>query len=464
MKTQTIPLFILLIFIMTACAPQGVPSMPTPIPTSMVAQKPTYTVQRGPVVRVLELRGRVSSVNQKDLFFGTNGVVDEVLVSRGEMVEAGQILAHLTERESYEAALADAKLELIKTQIALDALTEEADLHSAEALVEMVKALSELEAARRERAGMDKPRAGELTIDKAETNLALAEMSLKEARKQFEEVKHKRNIHPDRVVALNNLLSAIQVRDQALANLNWYKGHPTEEHIFSSDANVALAEAKYQEAVVKYERLKNGPAPYDVALAEASQARAQVNLDKAQANLDSLTITAPFDGEVLSLALSPGMQVTAFKTVLTLVDPEGLEITLLPTSSELVEISIGQATLIRLPNRPGQEFGGVVRYLPLSANGGSSGQGTDQSVRVSFEDSNALLTMGEVATVLIQLEQRDNALWISPAALRTFQGREFVIIQDGDVQRRVDVRLGLKSQDRIEILEGLSEGQIVLGP
>jgi len=463
MKTQTILSLILLIFVLTACAPQGAPSIPTPIPTSMVAQKPTYAVQRGTVARVLELRGRVSAVKQEDLFFGTNGVVDEVFISRGELVKAGQILAHLTERESYEAALADANLELIKTQKALDALTEEADLRSAEALMEMVEARSELEAARRERAGMDKPRASELTIDKAETNLALAEMTLKEARKQFEEVKHKRNIHPERVVALDNLLSAIQVRDQALANLNWYMGHPTEEHVFSSDAKVALAEAKYQEAVAKYERIKNGPDPYDVALAEASLARAQVNLDKAQANLDSLTITAPFDGEVLSLALSPGMQVTAYKTVLTLVDPEGLEITLLPTSSELAEISVGQAALVRLPNRPGQELIGVVRYLPLSSNSGSSGQETNQSVRVSLEDSNALLNMGEVATVLIQLEQRDNVLWISPAALRTFQGREFVIIQDGDVQRRVDVRLGLKSQDRVEILEGLSEGQVVLG-
>jgi len=463
MKNLIIILFVLILSLLTGCAPQGAPSIPTPIPTSIVVQKPTYTVQRGSVVRVLEMHGRVLAVNQEDLYFSMDGVVDEVLVSRGDMVKAGQVLATLTERGSFEAALADAQLELIKTQKVLDALLEEADLHSAEALVEMVSAQTELEAVKGEQASIDKPRASELAIDKAETNLALAELNLKETHRQWEKVKNKRNTHPKRVVALTNLISAIQERDQALAILNWYNGHPTEAFITAIDAKVALVEAKYQMSVAKYERVKDGPDPYDVALAEASQARAQVNLDKAQANLDSLTITAPFDGEILSLALSPGLQVTAFKTVLTLVDPEGLDIALFPTISELADISIGQATLIRLSNHPGQELSGVIRYLPLPSNSNSSGQETDQSVRVSVDDSSALLTLGEVATVFIQLEQRENVLWISPAALRNFQGRDFVIIQDGDVQRRVDVRLGLRSQDRIEILEGVSEGQVVLG-
>ncbi len=464
MKNKIILSLILIAISLAACAPQGAPSIPTPVPTSIVAQKPTYTVQRGTVAKVLELRGRVSAVKQEDLFFGTNGVVDDVLVSRGGTVRAGQVLAQLTERATYEVTLADARLELIKTQKALDALTEEADLRSAEALVDMLKAKSELDEAKKERAGIELPRASDITLLKAEAIYAMAELNLKEARKQWAEVERLRAINPERFNALTNLSSALQERDRALANLNWYQGHATEEYIASTDARVALLEAKYQETVVIYDRIKDGPDPYDVALAEASLARAQVTLDKAQANLDSLTITAPFDGEVLSLALTPGMQVTAFKTVLTLVDPAGLEITLLPTASELAEISVGQPTRIRLPNRPGQELSGVVRYLPLPSSNPSSGQGTDQSVRVSFDDSNTLLTMGEVATVIIQLEERENVLWISPAALRTFQGRDFVIIQDGDVQRRVDVRLGLKTQDRIELLEGLSEGQIVLGP
>jgi hypothetical protein len=97
--------------------------------------------------------------------------------------------------------------------------------------------------------------------------------------------------------------------------------------------------------VRKYERIKDGPDPLDVDLAEATLDHAQLNLNKAQANLDGLTIAAPFDGQVLSMSLSPGMQVTAFKPVMTVVDPAGLEITL-PHDLQLAEISVGQEAIM----------------------------------------------------------------------------------------------------------------------
>jgi membrane fusion protein, macrolide-specific efflux system len=39
-----------------------------------------------------------------------------------------------------------------------------------------------------------------------------------------------------------------------------------------------------------------------------------------------------------------------------------------------------------------------------------------------------------------------------------------VVVQDGAVQRRVDVKVGLQSDDRVEIVAGLSEGQVVVAP
>ncbi|UCC61429.1 MAG: secretion protein HlyD, partial [Anaerolineae bacterium] len=60
-------------------------------------------------------------------------------------------------------------------------------------------------------------------------------------------------------------------------------------------------------------------------------------------------------------------------------------------------------------------------------------------------------------------EEKDDVLWLPPAAIRTFQGREFVIVQEADRQRRADVQIGIESQDRVEILEGLEEDQIVVG-
>jgi HlyD family secretion protein len=463
MKIKYLIAFLVLI-LLSACVPQAQETPPTPVPTPIVPQKPVYTVQRGRVSRVLELRGRVSAIRQQELFFRTSGTVDSVLVSRGESVSAGQVLAHLSEREKFEAAVTDARLDVVKVQRELDKLFAESGLRSAEALVDLHKAQDELAKARRELATLGKVRASNLTIAEAETHYVLMNSQLEEARRWWENVQHRDPTDMERMQALANLTGIQRSRDQALATLNWYKGHSSPEEISAAEAKLALAEAKLKEAERKYERIKDGPDPYDVSLAEATLARAEGALKKAEAELESLEIIAPYDGVVLSVALSPGMQVTAFKAVLTVVDPQGLEITLLPSSAELSELSAGQAAVVRLANRPGQEYPGQVRSVPLTSGSTAAGQASDQSVRVSLEDKDMLLTMGEIATVTIALEERDSVLWLSPAALRTFQGRDFVIIQDGEIQRRVDIRLGLKSQERVEILEGLADGQSVLGP
>jgi len=91
-------------------------------------------------------------------------------------------------------------------------------------------------------------------------------------------------------------------------------------------------------------------------------------------------------------------------------------------------------------------------------------QQKDRLTRIDLAGETTALELGELATLTIILEERENVLWLPPAPLRTFQGRNFVVVQDGDVQRRVDVRLGIQSDERVEILEGVSEGQIVVGP
>jgi len=113
-------------------------------------------------------------------------------------------------------------------------------------------------------------------------------------------------------------------------------------------------------------------------------------------------------------------------------------------------------------NRPEQDLVGSVRQLPF-IGGSDSTNNDDKAVHVALHDKNVKLELGELATVNITLEQKDNALWLPPAAIRTFQGRDFVVIQDGSVQRRVDVKLGIKGEDRVEVLEGVQDGQVVVG-
>ncbi|NJN83247.1 MAG: hypothetical protein HC802_13820 [Caldilineaceae bacterium] len=71
--------------------------------------------------------------------------------------------------------------------------------------------------------------------------------------------------------------------------------------------------------------------------------------------------------------------------------------------------------------------------------------------------------LGDLVRVTVELERKDDVLWLPPQALRVFDGRRFAVLQDGDTQRRIDVNVGIETPDRVEVEEGLEEGQTVIG-
>jgi multidrug efflux pump subunit AcrA (membrane-fusion protein) len=52
---------------------------------------------------------------------------------------------------------------------------------------------------------------------------------------------------------------------------------------------------------------------------------------------------------------------------------------------------------------------------------------------------------------------------LPPDAIRSFEGRRFVVIREGDRDRRVPVEIGIETEDLVEITEGVEEGDIIVG-
>ena len=116
---------------------------------------------------------------------------------------------------------------------------------------------------------------------------------------------------------------------------------------------------------------------------------------------------------------------------------------------------------VSLDTAPGKAFAGVVRRLPQV---GAASTATDKSVRVTVEGASEAMKEGDLARVTIVTSRKDSTLWLPPQAIRNFQGRRFVVVRDADGERRSDVKIGLQSDDRVEILSGVLEGQTVIAP
>jgi multidrug efflux pump subunit AcrA (membrane-fusion protein) len=471
------------------------------VPTPVTVQKPTYTVQRGAVTKSLRLGGRVLPVRQQDLFFRTDGYVKDVYFKRGDTVKGGDVLAELETGElANQLAEAEMAVQVAETKLI------QARQENAEALIEAQLAL--------DKANMAALQAGALgavnTLEEAQANVERYEQRFRNTAAIYEDAQANRRLsdfekekikksYEDARRLLENAKALLEAEENlaaVLAGLETaravYEQAQADPELSGEAKDAAFqafeaATAAYVDAWIAYgrtlggkfplgyearkagldaalakmkvEKLKRGPDPMLALDVEKARLSLQVNQEK----VSNTRLVAPFDGEILSFNLTPGSQVTAFRAVLTLADPAALEITAIPTPEELADLGVGQAAVVRLSAQPGKEFAARVRSLPILSGTDPEEETGDQAVRINLEDPSVALTLGEAATVVIQIETRADVLWLPPAAIRTFQGQDFVFIESGGVQRRVNVRLGLKSDDRVEILEGLEEGQVVVG-
>jgi multidrug efflux pump subunit AcrA (membrane-fusion protein) len=420
---------------------------PTPLPTAVVPEKPTYTVQRGAVVDSLTFTGRVSPVKESELYFRTDGRVLRVYVERGDAVQSGDLLAELDVEALYrQLAQAELTIETAKTE--LSSAEAEVAYNLARARVNLDK----------ERIALDKLRDYDRQVDLAvvEAELEKATLDLQEAQEKYDAVSWQPNItmRPEAEALQEATLSHARAKaayDQAVQ-----QAAQRAYDIQSQQKQVELSR-------LEVERLETG---VDPRLLQAVT-KAELELVDLQAQITDTLILAPFDGQVTAVSTAAGKAVDGFEAVFILADLTDLEVTAELSAEEMGKLSEGQAASVVPVEYPGQELPATVRSLPYPYGSGGSATDPDEEDRNTHLDvdfGTLEVETGDLVRATVVLEQKDGVLWLPPAAIRTFEGRKFVVALEGAAQRRVDVTLGIESEERVEIVDGLEEGLVVIGP
>lgn len=418
---------------------QGAPT-PTPIPTMPVVARPTYTVQIGDAVEELEFSGRIAPVVEEALFFRTSGYVGNIYVQRDDRVQEGEVLAELE--------TTDLRNQLAQAQAELEAI----ELGSERRLAEAQAALHTAEL-RLAQARVNDP-TPQVTI--AEVDLERAQIAYADAQEEY-------------LKALDRTWEPEEVREAMAYSLH------------QAELSLRVAEALHQQAVQSRQAHT-----YDLQILEqevdlaqmlleevevgADVEMARLNVQRLESLLSDARISAPFDGRILSIGTSEGRMAEAYREVIVVADVSELEVSADLNQDELEQLAEGMEATIVLSNRPGEEIEGFIRVLPYPYGGGGRSttgvEDTDRSARVSFADgvTGLNLEVGNSVRVTVIVKHKENVLCLPPEAIRTFEGREFVVVQEGEGQRRVDVRVGIEGLDCVEIEEGLTEGQVVIGP
>ena len=197
--------------------------------------------------------------------------------------------------------------------------------------------------------------------------------------------------------------------------------------------------------------------------ANASLQAALAAAELARKSVKDTEIRAPLSGLVSQRLVQPGERVPIDGRVLEVVDLSRLELEAAVAPEDIVGVNIGQAALLQVDGMAVGVPARVVRINP-STQAGTRAVMTYLSVEPLPGLRQGLFARGSIEM------QRKSALVVPLSALRLEQALPYVLaVQDGKVvQRRVklgsrgDVTIAGQSENAVEILEGLREGETVL--
>ena len=278
-------------------SPESTPVVPTVTPASGVAAE-----------------GHLVPRDSAWLNFEQAGKVAEVLVEEGQQVKQGDVLARLSNREQMDAALKAAELEQLNAQQALDELKKKAGLAGGQARQALAEAQKAAIDAHQKLDDLDTDDTQQ-KIDDAWVDVQAAKDKLTDAQDEFDKYKDLDLDNTNRKNAESDLKDAQKEYDDKLRAHDLLKNDLEQARAQAEEADAALADAQRE-----YDARQNGPDPDELALAQSRLENAKAQVTAAQASLDNLELTAPFDGTIVHLDISSGEQVTPAQPIMQLAD------------------------------------------------------------------------------------------------------------------------------------------------
>jgi len=219
--------------------------------------------------------------------------------------------------------------------------------------------------------------------------------------------------------------------------------------------------ARAQQTSAQAQSLANADAGTDILQAQAQLDQARAAITTAQARLAQTQVIAPATARVLTRQVEPGQIVQPGKALMSLALAGPTQLIAQVDERFLEQLQPGQSTSVVADAFPDQRFSARVLSIAPAVDAQRG------AIEVKFSLDKAPPTfLREDMTLSVEVEtaRRERALVLPLGALRSQTGStsaSVLIVQDGRAKVR-PVRLGLRTLDAAEVLEGLAPGDIVL--
>ncbi|MBI4610240.1 MAG: efflux RND transporter periplasmic adaptor subunit [Candidatus Rokubacteria bacterium] len=416
-----------------------------PAKVQQIMDKVTYT-------------GSISPYQEVTVYPRWEGWVQEFKLYEGDRVEQGQVVARLDRAEI------GAVVEQARSMVAqAEGEVRQMEAQLARAKVEVAKAAEEraqAEAALKEAEAM-------LNVARADLKAALPGVVQAKAELDYIRGEFKRD----------EVLLARGAIGQASFDQRRAQYVTAQERVAQAEARVAQMEARVTSMEAKIVSAKAG-----INRAIANQQAAEKHVLHAEAALDSArarvvqvkeeyerrkvvlgytTVEAPITGRVAKRHIYAGILVKPGMPIVDLQDLSRARVQAKVAEKDLVKVRVGTEAVVTFPALPEGRNRVNARVTTIFPQLDPVTRTT--TIEMVVPNPGELIKTDMYAVVDLILERKPKAVTIPRLAVeRDQQGQPKVFVTDGVSAMLKPVKLGIASGDRIEILDGVKEGEMVI--
>jgi RND family efflux transporter MFP subunit len=221
----------------------------------------------------------------------------------------------------------------------------------------------------------------------------------------------------------------------------------------------ARNEDLFQRGIAARKDLEDSRTQESVAAAALRQAEAALSLARMQ--VSRTEIRSPLNGQVVKRFVSDGEQVdgTAAQPIVEVANLSELEFLANPAAMYLGKMHRGQPVQVTSEALAGKTFAGRIVAISPSVDP-NTGVGV---ARIRVPNAGGSLRIGLFLNAQIPIETHKQALTAPPSAVyHDENGRTEVYLVNGDSATAVSVKVGIETQEKVELLPG-DEGGVKEG-